>query len=125
MDPHQMGNSTSDVSDTATSGHNAGTDSSGRVWRPWHDAPGTRAQSISTATLLQTCNTDQSHTNDKLKLPAFQHPVKLFWPRSRCYDFLYQEAEDLLRNFPVQATISLYQETDSDSSSEGEEISDN
>ncbi|KAG9493676.1 hypothetical protein GDO78_001519 [Eleutherodactylus coqui] len=58
--------------------------------------------------------------DDKIKLTAFQHPVKLFWPKSVCYDFLYQEAEELLRNFPVQATISFYQESDG-SASEDEE----
>ncbi|MEE6519141.1 hypothetical protein FKM82_030634 [Ascaphus truei] len=55
------------------------------------------------------------------KIPAFQHPVKLFWPKSQCYDFLYQEAEVLLSNFPVQATISFYQESDSDSETDSEE----
>lgn len=50
-------------------------------------------------------------------------PSRLFWPKSKCYDFLYQEAEELLKNFPVQATISLYEE--SDSSSEDEEFADN
>lgn len=49
---------------------------------------------------------------------------RLFWPKSKCYDFLYQEAEELLKNFPVQATISFYQESDS-SDSEDEETSEN
>ncbi|KAJ7417784.1 Cytochrome b5 reductase 4 [Pitangus sulphuratus] len=38
----------------------------------------------------------------------------LFWPKSRCYDYLYQEAEALLKNFPVQATISFYEDSDSE-----------
>ncbi|XP_063078420.1 protein ripply2-like [Engraulis encrasicolus] len=44
------------------------------------------------------------------------HPVKLFWPKSRCFDYLYQDAEALLRNYPVQATICPY----ADSSDEDE-----
>nr|XP_009933955.1 PREDICTED: protein ripply2 [Opisthocomus hoazin] len=40
--------------------------------------------------------------------------TRLFWPRSRCYDYLYQEAEALLKNFPVQATISFYEDSDSE-----------
>lgn len=39
---------------------------------------------------------------------------RLFWPKSRCYDYLYQEAEALLKNFPVQATISFYEDSDSE-----------
>ncbi|XP_031466702.1 protein ripply2 isoform X1 [Phasianus colchicus] len=48
------------------------------------------------------------------KLAQYAHPVRLFWPKSRCYDYLYQEAEALLKNFPVQATISFYEDTDSE-----------
>ncbi|KFP92964.1 Protein ripply2, partial [Haliaeetus albicilla] len=39
---------------------------------------------------------------------------RLFWPKSRCYDYLYQEAEALLKNFPVQATISFYEDSDTE-----------
>ncbi|XP_053316104.1 protein ripply2.1-like [Spea bombifrons] len=98
----------------------------GTLWRPWDVAPKTQVQEHNPSLSLQkTCDGDQWHINHKEKLPAFQHPVKLFWPRSRCYDFLYQEAEYLLRNFPVQATISLYQETDSSSSEEEDNSDDN
>uniref|UniRef100_A0A8C8SLN8 Ripply transcriptional repressor 2 n=1 Tax=Pelusios castaneus TaxID=367368 RepID=A0A8C8SLN8_9SAUR len=48
------------------------------------------------------------------KSTQYTHPVRLFWPKSRCYDYLYQEAEALLKNFPVQATISFYEDSDSD-----------
>ncbi|NXF39252.1 RIPP2 protein, partial [Nyctibius bracteatus] len=48
------------------------------------------------------------------KLAQYRHPVRLFWPKSRCYDYLYQEAEALLKNFPVQATISFYEDSDSE-----------
>ncbi|XP_010188014.1 PREDICTED: protein ripply2-like, partial [Mesitornis unicolor] len=45
---------------------------------------------------------------------ADQISPRLFWPKSRCYDYLYQEAEALLKNFPVQATISFYEDSDSE-----------
>uniref|UniRef100_A0A3Q3NG16 Ripply transcriptional repressor 1 n=1 Tax=Mastacembelus armatus TaxID=205130 RepID=A0A3Q3NG16_9TELE len=48
------------------------------------------------------------------KPQAFQHPVRLFWPRSKSFDHLYSDGEVLLRNFPIQATISLYDESDSE-----------
>ncbi|KAK1888877.1 Protein ripply2 [Dissostichus eleginoides] len=49
------------------------------------------------------------------------HPVKLYWPKSRCFDYLYQDAEMLLRNYPVQATICLYADSSSDEDSNDEE----
>lgn len=48
---------------------------------------------------------------------------RLFWPKSRCFDYLYQDAEMLLRNYPVQATICLYE--DSSSNDDEESVSDN
>lgn len=39
---------------------------------------------------------------------------RLLWPKSKCYDYLYQEAETLLKNLPVQATISFYEDDDSE-----------
>ncbi|OCT78307.1 hypothetical protein XELAEV_18029414mg [Xenopus laevis] len=48
----------------------------------------------------------------------YNHPVRLFWPKSKLLDNTYQEAADLLRNFPVQATISLYNDSESDTDNE-------
>lgn len=39
---------------------------------------------------------------------------RLFWPKSRCFDYLYRDAEILLRNYPVQATICPFAESSSD-----------
>ncbi|XP_028997862.1 protein ripply2-like [Betta splendens] len=55
------------------------------------------------------------------KPPQVVHPVKLFWPKSRCFDYLYREAETLLRNYPVQATICPYDDSSSDEDSDEEE----
>lgn len=46
---------------------------------------------------------------------------RLFWPKSKSYDYLYSDGEALLRNFPVQATISFYEESDSDDDEEDED----
>uniref|UniRef100_A0A3Q3RTU4 Ripply transcriptional repressor 2 n=1 Tax=Mastacembelus armatus TaxID=205130 RepID=A0A3Q3RTU4_9TELE len=46
---------------------------------------------------------------------------RLFWPKSRCFDYLYREAETLLRNYPVQATICPYEDSSSDEDSDDEE----
>eukprot|EP00064_Thunnus_orientalis_P011709 superscaffoldBa00001716_g11740 len=52
------------------------------------------------------------------KPQAFQHPVRLFWPKSKSFDYLYSDGEALLRNFPIQATISFYEESDSEDEDE-------
>uniref|UniRef100_H2YR42 Protein ripply n=1 Tax=Ciona savignyi TaxID=51511 RepID=H2YR42_CIOSA len=46
----------------------------------------------------------------------FKHPVKLMWPRSKAHDYFYAEGQKLLDGFPVQATIGLYDDTDSEQS---------
>lgn len=46
----------------------------------------------------------------------FHH--RLFWPKSKSYDYLYSDGETLLRNFPVQATICFYEESDSEDEEE-------
>ncbi|NXH28265.1 RIPP2 protein, partial [Myiagra hebetior] len=71
-------------------------------WRPWVPAP-------APAPLRPGGLAEASR-----KLAQYTHPVRLFWPKSRCYDYLYQEAEALLKNFPVQATISFYEDSDSE-----------
>lgn len=56
----------------------------------------------------------------KIKCIILSAFFRLFWPKSKCYDYLYQEAEALLKTFPIQATISFYE--DSDSEDEIEEL---
>ncbi|GCC26812.1 hypothetical protein chiPu_0005232 [Chiloscyllium punctatum] len=73
-------------------------------------------------TFLLQLNVSESertqHTLSGDKVPAFRHPVKLLWPKSKQFDYLYEDAAHLLANFPVQATISFYQESDSESENE-------
>ncbi|XP_027389767.1 protein ripply1 isoform X1 [Bos indicus x Bos taurus] len=51
----------------------------------------------------------------------FHHPVRLFWPKSCSFDYLYSDGEILLKNFPVQATINLYEDSTSEEEEEVEE----
>ncbi|XP_045850577.1 protein ripply1 isoform X2 [Meles meles] len=46
---------------------------------------------------------------------------RLFWPKSRSFDYLYSDGEILLQNFPVQATINLYEDSDIEEEEEEEE----
>ncbi|XP_072306886.1 protein ripply2 [Eucyclogobius newberryi] len=84
------------------------------VWRPWtgtncavtHRAPPV-PRDVSDSNLVKSCL-------------QVVHPVKLFWPKSRCFDYLYQDAELLLRNYPVQATICPCEDSGSDEENEDE-----
>ncbi|XP_078503777.1 protein ripply2-like [Lissotriton helveticus] len=54
---------------------------------------------------------------------SYNHPVKLFWPKSKCSAHLYEAGEALLSSFPVQATISFYEESDSESEADSSDES--
>ncbi|KAK2488430.1 hypothetical protein MC885_018944 [Smutsia gigantea] len=50
--------------------------------------------------------------------------ILLFWPKSRSFDYLYSDGETLLQGFPVQATINLYEDSNSEKEEEEEEEED-
>ncbi|XP_071025532.1 protein ripply3 [Oncorhynchus clarkii lewisi] len=52
---------------------------------------------------------------------GFQHPVRLFMPKSRTEEYLSHLGKVVLDNFPVQATLHFYND---DSSSEEEDDED-
>ncbi|XP_007484332.1 protein ripply2 isoform X1 [Monodelphis domestica] len=87
-------------------------------WRPWLGTA--REEEKMQPNQKDTVCDVPGMTETSGKLSQYKHPVRLFWPKSKCYDFLYQEAESLLKNFPIQATISFYE--DSDSEDEEEEL---
>ncbi|XP_021009769.1 protein ripply1 [Mus caroli] len=89
------------------------------LWRPWlssiNDQP-RQARSLvdwadNGATAAEAAKTDSD----------FHHPVRLYWPKSRSFDYLYSAGEILLNNFPVQATINLYEDSDSADNEEDKE----
>ncbi|XP_041050650.1 protein ripply1-like [Carcharodon carcharias] len=60
-----------------------------------------------------------NHESARQTIPSlFTHPVRLMWPRRKCFDYLYSEAQELLSAFPVQASISFYMESDSEDEDE-------
>ncbi|XP_008119930.1 protein ripply2 [Anolis carolinensis] len=83
-----------------------------RYWRPWipTQKEAERQHQANHPTLGDSSETME----DSAKLTHYTHPVRLFWPKSRCFDYLYHEAEALLRNFPVQATLSFYEDSESE-----------
>lgn len=48
----------------------------------------------------------------------FSLSSRLFWPKSKSFDYLYSDGKALLKNFPIQATISFYDESDSEDENE-------
>ncbi|XP_004415270.1 PREDICTED: protein ripply1 [Odobenus rosmarus divergens] len=89
------------------------------LWRPWlsstSDLPGQVRRPVESATGGPT-GAEVTKAD-----PEFHHPVRLFWPKARSFDYLYSDGEILLQNFPVQATINLYEDSDSEEEEEEEE----
>ncbi|XP_047589559.1 protein ripply2 [Lutra lutra] len=86
---------------------------SASFWRPWVDTRGCKEEGASQHA-AGAMPDDTGVTEASGKPSQYRHPVRLFWPKSKCYDYLYQEAEALLKNFPIQATISFYEDSDSE-----------
>ncbi|KAG7516843.1 hypothetical protein JOB18_041655 [Solea senegalensis] len=84
------------------------------LWRPWlssnRDGPARCPRSKLSCPYSRPTVPGCSMISGKSQ--SFQHPVRLFWPRTKSFDYLYSDGEALLRNFPVQATISFYDESD-------------
>ncbi|XP_007950619.1 protein ripply1 [Orycteropus afer afer] len=89
------------------------------LWRPWlspaNDLP-RQMRKLSELAAGGATAAEVTKADSK-----FHHPVRLFWPKSRSFDYLYSDGEILLQNFPVQATINLYEDSDSDDMEEEEE----
>ncbi|XP_054827361.1 protein ripply2 [Eublepharis macularius] len=85
-------------------------------WRPWIATPKDTERQFG-QNHIALCSLPEI-SRESAKLTQYTHPVRLFWPKSRCFDYLYQEAEVLLRNFPVQATISFYEDSESEEDNE-------
>ncbi|XP_019573262.2 protein ripply1 isoform X1 [Rhinolophus sinicus] len=82
------------------------------LWRPWlcsaNDSPRKARKLVDLATGGAT-SAEVTKADSE-----FHHPVRLFWPKSRFFDYLYSDGEILLQHFPVQATINLYEDSDSE-----------
>ncbi|XP_029411901.1 protein ripply1 isoform X2 [Nannospalax galili] len=85
------------------------------LWRPWLSSTNDQLrQAAGGATAAEAAKADSE----------FHHPVRLFWPKSCAFDYLYSAGEILLQNFPVQATINLYEDSDSEEDEEDKEDND-
>nr|XP_005995116.1 PREDICTED: protein ripply2 [Latimeria chalumnae] len=99
------------------------------LWRPWQitakdiERHQQRVQSLPYHLGKNTCFGTSVVEQEKLK--PYRHPVKLLWPKSKRYDYLYQKAEVLLRDFPVQATISFYDDPDTEDESDSDREAEN
>ncbi|KAK6486115.1 protein ripply3-like [Huso huso] len=82
------------------------------MWRPW-------IQSNRDIQMSQN-QTDSMGTRRTRGAVGFQHPVRLYMPKSKSHDYLHSMGEKVLASFPVQATIHFYND-DSDSEEEEEE----
>ncbi|NXL85484.1 RIPP1 protein, partial [Alectura lathami] len=91
------------------------------LWRPWlpqeEDATGQQRERTDAAQPLDAAG---DGSPDKA-LALFHHPVRLLWPKSKAFDYLYSTGEKLLENFPVQATLSLYDDSDSEEDEDEED----
>ncbi|XP_053561138.1 protein ripply3 [Bombina bombina] len=86
------------------------------LWRPWVQGAGdTEMQRI--PNLSKETDGERSQAGPKGAF-GFQHPVRLYMPRSKTSEYLQHTGKKVLANFPVQATIHFYND---DSESEEEE----
>ncbi|XP_066454616.1 protein ripply3 isoform X2 [Eleutherodactylus coqui] len=81
------------------------------LWRPWMLSS---RDGMSEGQILRT---DNENAGKKGAL-GFQHPVRLYMPKSKSEEYLQDMGKRVLSNFPVQATIHFYND---DSESEEEE----
>ncbi|XP_040324361.1 protein ripply1 [Herpailurus yagouaroundi] len=99
--------------------HVGGSERGACLWRPWlsstNDPPTEVRKLIDSATGGAT-GAKVTKANSE-----FHHPVRFFWPKSHSFDYLYSDGEILLQNFPVQATINLYEDSNSEEEEEEEE----
>ncbi|XP_036031567.1 protein ripply1 [Onychomys torridus] len=94
------------------------------LWRPWlssiNDQP-RQVRMLVDWVSLRPCDMSARATAAGATKAEFHHPIRLFWPKSRSFDYLYSAGEMLLQNFPVQATINLYEDSNSEEDEEDKE----
>ncbi|XP_018101398.1 protein ripply3-like isoform X3 [Xenopus laevis] len=89
------------------------------LWRPWLLRAEDRELDVQQRRSGED-NGDPRNTGPKGAL-GFQHPVRLYMPKSKTSEYLQHMGRKVLASFPVQATIHFYND-DSDSEEEDEEM---
>ncbi|XP_066555584.1 protein ripply3 isoform X2 [Amia ocellicauda] len=87
------------------------------IWRPWvltNREVGLRSEKADSGSA-----TSLRRQSSKGAL-GFQHPVRLYMPKSKTQEYLCHMGEKVLASFPVQATMHFYND-DTDSEEEEEE----
>ncbi|NXE23271.1 RIPP1 protein, partial [Ardeotis kori] len=92
------------------------------LWRPWLPGAeeGTGRQRELTSTVSFTLPAASPPLGRRGLSPPLS-PCRLLWPKSKAFDYLYGVGEKLLENFPVQATLCLYEDSGSEEEEEEEE----
>ncbi|XP_038630611.1 protein ripply1-like [Scyliorhinus canicula] len=89
------------------------------LWRPWivtaRDRDRQRWRKQNSHPHMEPANQESA---SQMVPSIFTHPVRLMWPRNKCFDYLYSAGQELLAAFPVQASISFYVESDSEGEDE-------
>ncbi|XP_075449891.1 protein ripply3 [Ascaphus truei] len=88
------------------------------LWRPWVPSAGDRELEREQRLSRET-DGEHSNTGSKGAL-GFQHPVRLYMPKSKTNEYLQHMGKKVLASFPVQATIHFYND-DSDSEDEDDD----
>ncbi|XP_009904040.1 protein ripply3 [Dryobates pubescens] len=93
-------------------------ESSSALWRPWMLTA--RDEEMTENQQMSEQDGQLIHFRSKGGL-GFQHPVRLYLPKSKSQKFLSNIGEKVLASFPVQATIHFYND-DANSEEDEEEI---
>ncbi|NXX98047.1 RIPP1 protein, partial [Centropus bengalensis] len=92
------------------------------LWRPWlpraEDGTEQRREQPDTVSTSRAGRAPPRCGRRALTPPS---PRRLLWPRSKSFDYLYSAGEALLHNFPVQATLCLYEDSGSEDEEDEEE----
>ncbi|XP_046873062.1 protein ripply3 [Hypomesus transpacificus] len=85
------------------------------VWRPWTTLRETESpqEKFNSVTMVTKTIPKVAH--------GFQHPVRLYMPKSRTHEYMLRLGKKVLASFPVQATLHFYND-DSSSEEEDEDI---
>lgn len=94
-------------------------ESNSTLWRPW--LLSTTDSALDTQQKLDNMTDSDNDKERKKGALGFQHPVRLYMPKSKTEEYLQHMGKTVLANFPVQATIHFYND---DSESEEEEEDD-
>ncbi|XP_053310558.1 protein ripply3 [Spea bombifrons] len=100
---------------SASAMHPGEPDSGRALWRPWVMTLADQEQH------RQSDKTDANNRDAQSKgAHGFQHPVRLYMPKSKTNEYLQHMGKKVLASFPVQATIHFYND-DTDSEEEEED----